>query len=205
MNEIASAILALVAIAAGQTGSPHPRRPRPGTPHLQFVKEYIRELIEDEELKANGEKELSDAQTLNEKFSAGIYFSKSTQLALRSQTAMLKGMHLNDPYDDLIPALIAFNERQIQLHQKLIDISSKFMAGPKADVDYQGMAAKVPEIRAELDNIRKGLFEAAPMVFTSLIDIKLDSQSHVSHLIITKAEKADLQDQLNILFEGCAR
>jgi hypothetical protein len=59
----------------------------------------------------------------------------------------------------------------------------------------------MPEIRAELDDARKVLFDSAPIVFMSLIDLKPDSQNHLSHLIITKAEKADLQDRLNILLK----
>ena len=55
----------------------------------------------------------------------------------------------------MIPTLIGSYQQQIDLHQKLIDISGKFMAGPKEGVDYQALAAKVPEIRAELDAIPK--------------------------------------------------
>ena len=56
----------------------------PETPHLRFVKEFARKLIEDEDRKTSGEKELGEAKTPNEQFSAGIYFRKSTQLELRS-------------------------------------------------------------------------------------------------------------------------
>jgi hypothetical protein len=188
-----------VGFAAAQNKPARTHPPTTATPHLQFVKEYVRELIEDEDLKTHAEKELNEAQTPYEKFSSGIYISKSTQLALRSQIRMLKSMRLNDPFDGLIPSLIAFNQRQIDLHQKLIDISGKFLAGPKPGVDCQALAAKVPEMRAELDDVRKALFDAAPLVFMSLVDMKPDSQNHVNHLIITKAEKADLQDRLNLL------
>jgi hypothetical protein len=60
---------------------------------------------------------------------------------------------------------------------------------------------KVPEIRAELDDARKAVFDAAALVFMTLIDQKPDSQGHVSHLLISKAEKADLQDQLDIMLK----
>jgi hypothetical protein len=192
-------LLLLAGIAAGQTK--HAPTPQHETPHLRFVKEYVRELIEDESLKATSLKELSGATTPNEKFSTDIYFSKSVQLELRSQIAILKSMHLNDPFNTLIPTLIDFYQHQIQLHQELIDISGKFLAGPKAGVNYEALAAKVPEIRAELDAIGKGAFEAAAMVFMTLIDPKPDSQNHLSHLLITKTEKADLQDQLNIILK----
>lgn len=202
MNKIAIALF-LVNIAVGQTKPAHPvRTPKPDTPHLNVVEEYVRELAEDEDLKTTGEKELSEAKTPNEQFSAGIYYSKSSQLQLRSRIRMLQSMHLNDPFDTLIPSLIAFYRDQIKLHQQLIDISDKFMAGPKEGVDYQVLAAKLPEIRAELDDSRKSVFQPAALVFMTLIDQKPDSQNHVSHLLITKAEKADLQDRLDIMLKG---
>jgi hypothetical protein len=196
-------LLLLAGIAAGQTKPAHTPTPKlkPETPHLRFVQEYVRELIEDESLRANCEKEISQATAPNERFSAGIYASKSIQLELRSQIGMLKSMRLNDPFDTLIPTLIGGYQHQIELHQELIDINGKFLAGPKEGVDYQALAAKVPEIRAELDAVGKALFEAAGLVFMTLIDPKPDSQDHVSHLLITKAEKADLQDQLNIILK----
>jgi hypothetical protein len=194
-------LLLVAGIAVGQTKPAHSPTPKPETSHLRFVKEYVRELGEDEDLKATGEKELGEAKTPNEQFLSGIYVSKSIQLELRSQIAILKSMRLNDRFDTLIPSLIAFNQRQIELHQKLIDISGKFLAGPKEGVDYQELLAKVPEIRAELDEVRKDVYEAAGFVFMTLIDLRPDSQNHVSHLLITKAEKADLQDQLDTLLK----
>jgi hypothetical protein len=202
VKKIAIALL-LVNIAVGQTKPAHPAHaPKPETPHIDVVKEYVRELIEAEALKTNGEKELSEAKTLNERFSAGIYYSKSTQLELRSEIRMLQGMHLNDPFDTLIPSLVAFYGDQIRLHQQLIDISDKFLGGPKEGVDYQALGAKVPEIRAELDDSRKSVFQAAALVFMTLIDQKPDSQGHVSHLVITRAEKAELQEQLDLMLKN---
>ena len=200
-NKALATVLLLASFEAGQTKPAHRPIPKPETPHLRFVKEFVRELIEDEDRKKSGEKELGEAKTPNEQFSAGIYFSKSTQLELRSQIAMLKSMHLKGPFGTLIPSLISSYQQQINLHQKLIDISDKFIAGPKEGVDYQALAAKVPEIRAELDDARKALFDAAALVFMSLIDMKADSQGHASHLLITKAEKADLHDQLEIMLK----
>ena len=204
MDKRALAIaLFLVSTAAGQTKPVHhARKPKPDTPHLSVVEEYVRELGEDENLKTNGEKELGEAKTVNERFSSGIYYSKSTQLELRSQIRMLQSMHLNYPFDTLIPSLIGFYQQQIDLHQNLIDISGKFLAGPKDGVDYQALAAKVPEIRAELDNSRKSVFQAAALMFVILIDQRADSQGHVSHLVITKAEKSWLQEQLDTMLKN---
>jgi hypothetical protein len=69
---------------------------KPETSHLVFVKEYIRELTEDEDLKTSLQKELASAKTPDEKISSGIYVSKSVQLELRSQIAML-AEHATEP------------------------------------------------------------------------------------------------------------
>ena len=148
-----AAFLLALGVAAGQSKPAHPTKSKPETAHLQFVKEYVRELIEDEDLKTKAEKEIGEANTPNEKLSAGIYYSKSTQLTLRSQIAMLKTMHLNGQFDVLIPSLFAYSQRQIDLNQKLINISGEFMAGPKPGVDYSALMAKMPEIRAELGRV----------------------------------------------------
>lgn len=193
----------LLTTAAAQTTQPHKAAlPKAETPHLLFVKEYVREMISDEDLKTSIGKELANAKSVNEQLSTGIYFSKSVQLELRAQIGVLKGMRLNAPYDDLTADLIALYLQEIGLHQKLIDLNTSFMEGPKPGVDYSALATKLPQIRAELENVQKGVFEAATLVFMTLIDVKPDSQGHLSHLVITKADKSDLQEQLNIMLEG---
>jgi hypothetical protein len=188
-------------VAGGQAKSHAAKPAKPETSHLSFVKEYIREITTDEELKTSVQKELSEDKTTEEHLSTGIYASKSMQLELRSQIAMLKSMRLDSPYETLIPDLVGFYQHQIELHQSLIEISTKFLAGPKPGVDYSALAAKMPQVRAELEATQKAVFEATPLVFMTLLDMKPDSQGHVSHLIITKQERSELQSDLNIILK----
>ena len=76
----------------------------------------------------------------------------------------------------------------------MIDISTAFVGGPKPGIDYDKMAAEMPKIRASLEFVDRALFEATPLVFSTLIDLRADSKNHASHLIITKAEKTKLLD-----------
>jgi hypothetical protein len=192
--------LLLVGVVIAQNKDP--ADPRPETPHLVFVKEYVRELIADEDLKTTAEKEFAQAKSPAEQFWTGIYIGKSIQLELRSQIEMLKGMQLATPYETLIPDLVALYQRQIDLYQRLNEISAKFLAGPKPGVDYSSLAAEVPEIRAELEQLQNVVFAASALVFMTLVDPKPDSQDQVSHLLITKAEKSDLEGTLAIILEG---
>jgi len=66
-------------------------------------------------------------------------------------------------------SLIGFYQRQVELHQSLIDINSKFIAGPRSGVDYPALAAKMPQIRAELEQTQKAVFEATSLIFIALI------------------------------------
>lgn len=197
-------MLLLAGVVAAQDKSPRHvgKTAKPETPHLAFVKEYIRELTADEDINVTAAKELSEAKTPDEQFSTGIYVSTSRQIELRSQIGMLKSMRLDPPYETLIPDLLAFYRQEIELNQSLIDLSSKFLAGPKPGVDYQALAAKLPQLRAELEATQKAVFEATPLIFMALIDMKADSQGHASHLIITKQERSDLQGELEILLKG---
>ena len=203
MSKKLLAMLLLAGIVAAQDKSPRHvgKIVTPETSHLAFVKEYIRELTAEEDINVSAAKELSEAKTPDEQFSTGIYVSKSRQLELLSQIGMLKSMRLDPPYETLIPGLIAFYQHEIELNQSLIDLSSKFLAGPKPGVDYQALAAKLPQLRAELEATEKAVFEATPLIFMTLIDMKPDSQGHASHLIITKQEKSDLQGDLEILLK----
>lgn len=170
------------------------------TSHLVFVTEYVRELSENENARAAAEQELSTAKTTNEFLTDAIHSSTVIQLELVTQIRMLRGMHLGSPFDALIPAIIELDQHKIALHQRMIDIAGSFLAGPKPNVDYGKMTAEMPKIRALLDETDHALFETTPLVFATLIDQKPDPHGHVSHLVITRAERDQLVNELAMDF-----
>ncbi len=178
-------------------------KPVKETPHLEFVTEYIRELSAYEEIRVKGEQENAEAQKSGDGtdvFTSAIHTDTLFQLELRSEIAQLKSMRLNDPFDSLIPNITDFYAEKIKLWQQMSDISAAFLGGPKPGVDYGQFAAEMPKLRANLDYIDQTLFQAVPVIFTTLIDMKPDSQGHTSHLIITKAERQDLIEKLDTDF-----
>jgi hypothetical protein len=108
----------------------------PETSHLAFVTEYVRELAAIEKVRASAEQEVMQATTKDEKLLSAIHGSSRIQVELRFQIDTLKGMHLNDPFDQLVPDFTVFYQHKIVLHQRLIDISSTFLGGPKPGIDY---------------------------------------------------------------------
>jgi hypothetical protein len=168
----------------------------PETSHLAFVTEYIRELAENEDTRESVEKDMQKAAKEGKtttQMLEGIHGSTLIQLRLRAQIKVLQAMRLNTPNDELIPDIIKFYEHKIALHQQMIDISTAFLGGPKANVDYGELAAEMPKIRASLEDADKTMYEnATTWAFYTLIDERTDSKNHMSHLIITRAERATL-------------
>jgi hypothetical protein len=163
---------------------------------LAFVSEYVRELAAIEILRDSSEQSLKQGSSSDE-FSNAIYSGTRMQLELRSQINVLRGMRLAPPFETLIPSLIKFYEHKIELYQKLIDISSTFLRGPRPGVDYDKLAVEIQQLRAQLDYTDNALLEAAPLIFQTLVDSRADSQNHISHLLITGSERAQLITEID--------
>ena len=58
----------------------------------------------------------------------------------------------------------------------------------------------MPEITAKLEFIDKTLFKFGSLIFALLIDPKPDSENHMSRLLITKAQRKQLADQITGAF-----
>jgi hypothetical protein len=163
-----------------------------------FVSEYVRELGAIEKIRTNAEQEIK-ANTKNI-FADCIRNSTKFQLELKSSVAMLKTIILKAPVDDLIPNLIELYEQKIALYQQLSGACSELLVGPQPNVDYGKVAAEAPKINAELEFIDEALFKATPLVFAALIDQRPDSENHLSHLVITRAERDRLVHELTLAF-----
>lgn len=178
--------------------------PKPDTPHLEFVTEYIRELSACEELREKGEKEIAqESGDPGGTLGATIHSGTLIQLELRSAIARLKAMHLNgDLADSSIRTITTAYEEKIKVWKEIVDVITKFIEGPKPGVAHGTFAAEMPRLRAQLDFIDQTLFQATPVIFYTLIDHKEDSRGHANHLIVTKAERQVLIDQLNTAFSA---
>jgi hypothetical protein len=172
------------------------------TPHLEFVTTYIHQLQNLERLRATAAEEFQGDNP--SKMAACIRNNTRYELELRSQISTLKRMQLNPPFDELPPSLADFNERKIELFQKMSAACEAFMSGmasgPKPGIDYDAITAQMPKLTAEIDYIDHAIFEATPLVFGMLISSVPDKYNHMSNLIITTAERKRLIDDINSYF-----
>ncbi len=168
---------------------------QPDTPPLELASEWVRELTAFRGILA---KYLEEKKEGNEPMMDTIRHGSRMKLELQLSINMLKGMRLNsEQFKVLLPFVIGSYQQKIALHQEVNEIAGKFIL-PKDGVDYGKLAARMPEITAALEDIDKTLFNQANTLFCMmLIDQKANSQGHCNHLLITKAERKALVDQID--------
>jgi hypothetical protein len=156
------------------------------TPHLAFVKLYIEQLEAIEEIRDAAAKELkTDPDT--QRIADCVHTMTQYQLELSTQISAMQDVHLNKPLDWLPGGLVEYNKQKLDLYKQYGDACETMLAGPKPGVDYGKIVASLPKINAQVEFIDKGIFQATPAVFGSLIEMKANSHGGADHLIITKA------------------
>jgi hypothetical protein len=183
------------------------------TPHLQVVKEYVRSLAAVYNIQETSRKEFDEINQLDENMRAQSRLMRSIKsgtkmnMELKASIGMLKGMKLHGQFDTLIPTTIDIYKQKISLHDELISMSKRmlgmlsiFSPTPKDFSDMKTMSGRMPELEAQLEYLDETLFKMMVLVFALLIDEIPDSQGHMSHLIISKAEKQELLQDIDLSF-----
>jgi len=174
------------------------------TPHYDVVAEYIRSLgaihrIQQTAIKESQDKTDNDNPT--KKMMDAIRSATRFKLELSSSIAALERIKLKEPFETLIPYTIYSYKQKKELYDKIIKISTTFLdTAPKPGVDYSKMLAIMPEITASMEYIDESIFKSMVLVFALLIDEKPDSEGHMSHLNITKAQRQKLIHDIDGLF-----
>ena len=192
---------ALLLMMAAAAVSPPKSTAKIPTPPLQFVEMYVTELSTFEELRKDAARELEEDKP--DFARACIYSGTKYDLEVGAAARTFDQMQLSNVSEQLrnVPQMFADLYRQRQrTMQNMTAICSAFAKGEQPGVDYTGLAANMPKIRAQLDFIDRTAFEASPLVFATLISDVPDTQGHASHLIITCEERKRLIEHIEGFF-----
>ena len=167
------------------------------TPAYNVVAEYIRQLAAIQEVQELSARELKAS---NNSLLDAIRGSTRIKLELSRDIETFKAMNLDPPFETLLPTVINYYRQKIELHDTLIEIASKFIAGPQTGVDYGKLTAAIPQISVLLEDIDKSLFRTAQLFCLLLVDRKPDSKGLLTHLMITTAQRKQLVKQIDSSF-----
>jgi hypothetical protein len=166
--------------------------------NLAFVTEVIREWAATERLRDVANKELEGG--VNEKMSGCIRNGTRFKLELSTQIGMLQTTKLKPPFAELPGNLAEFYKRKIELFDKMSAGCEAMLTGPKPGVDYDALTVQAPKLTAEMDFIDHSIFEASPLIFSTLIDPAPDANGKMSKLVITDAQRLKLISNINSSF-----
>lgn len=160
------------------------------TPHYDVLTEFVRELIETKNNEDIANKEFATIPQGNtqETMMSIIRNGTRARLKLSETISRLKQIHLDKPFDTLIPTLTEFYTQKLNLYNDMVATAKTFAAGPQPGVDYGKLAAHMPEITASVEYVNESIFRTTPLVFMLVISDKPDSQNHLSHLAITRKQ-----------------
>jgi len=163
------------------------------TPHYSVLSEFVRELVETKNNEVIAKSEFASIPQGNTQETMMSIIRNGTRVKLKLSETInrLKQIHLDKPYDTLIPSLTEFYTQKLNLYEDMVTTAKTFAAGPQPSVDYGKLAAHMPEITASVDYVDESIFKVTPMVFMLVISDKPDSQNHLSHLAITHKEDVD--------------
>ena len=170
------------------------------TPHFEVVSEYIRSLGAVHNIQKIAKKENEQDKEPVAKLMSAIRSSTRMKLELTASISALKAMRLKEPFENVLPNTINAYESKIELHDHLIKIAETLLGGPKPGVNFSELAAVMPKITATMEYIDESIFQSMVLVFALLIDEKPDSQGHMSHLNISKAQRQKLISNIDSYF-----
>ncbi len=194
MKRVAITLLLLLAM-------PLPARAEEDAPTqaFAFVETYIRDIGEAEHLMAQARKEL--AEVGGYPLVAMIHSSTRMGIEFRSEASILRGMRLPlaPPLADIPTQFAQLLDQKADLHESMVEVAER-MTSFQPGADYGQLAAEGAKLSARMEQTDAALFKGTPLIFAALIRGTPDAEGHMTRLVISKAERADLIRQIELEF-----
>lgn len=160
--------------------------------------EFIREIGELEAIRTTNEKEMQEA-SVDGKLLVTVHFCTQMRTELMLDVNMLHKLHFKDK--DLTYTayqLANLDQQKIGLYDETKKIAQAFISSnAKPNTDYGKLMARMPEIRAEIEDIDKSISKN----ITTLICLSLKDPKSPEWLVITKEQEEQLISELEGNFD----
>ena len=141
------------------------------TTRLEVVREFIQELEVTHDLQVNATADNNVSQDTSDPAAANraslansVRHGTAAKLQLRTNVARLGAMKFTEkPYEQVIPTMVHWNRVKISLFDEMTASAKTFLIGPKPNVDYGKLAARMPEITAEMEFAEESISAYGPI------------------------------------------
>ena len=200
MDRTADAVTVYGASCASVQSEPLPGNAQK-TARIALVQEFVRELEVIHRLQVTAEKEVAQDSSTSGKLMTSIRVSSRTLFEMNDSINRLNIIKVDGTWAEFRDMLKQFHQHRIGIVQELNRMAKMLLAGPEPGVNYGKLAARAPELTAQVELIDKSIFTMSEAMFEALVDdARVAADGNLHHLLLTKKERASMVQLIDKMF-----
>ena len=171
------------------------------TARIAFVREFVREIEVLYRLQETAKKEFAEDPSTNGKMMTSIRVGTRTMLEMTDSINRLNMIAVDANWAKFRDLLKQMHQQRIALVQEVTETSKTFLKGPEPGVNYGALAARAPELTAQIEDIDKSVFTMSKAIFFALVDEgRNGADGKLHHLIMTRKERTEMVQLIDKIF-----
>ena len=193
-------VIAYAASCASVQSQPSPGNAQK-TARIALAGEFVRELEVLYRLQETAKKELAEDSSANGKIMTSIRVGTRTLFEMNESINRLNIIKVDGQWAEFRDMLAQLHQQRIVTVQEMNQIGKALLSGPEPGVNYGKLAARAPELTAQVEEIDKIIFTMAqPMFFALVDDARVGADGNLHHLILTKKDRTSMVQLIDKIF-----
>jgi hypothetical protein len=172
------------------------------TARIALVREFVREMEVLYRLQETAKKELAEDSSTAGKLTTSIRVGTRTLFEMQESVSRLDTIGLDTRWGEFRDLLKSFHDQRMLDVREMNQMSKAMLSGPEPGVNYGAMAARAPELTAQVEQIDKTMFTMSQPLFLALVDEgRVEAaDGNLHHLILNKKDRAGVVHAIDTAF-----
>jgi hypothetical protein len=171
------------------------------TARIALVREFVREMEVLYRLQETAKKELAEDSSTAGKLTTSIRVGTRTLFEMQESVSRLDTIGLDTRWGEFRDLLKSFHDQRMLDVREMNQMSKAMLSGPEPGVNYGAMAARAPELTAQVEQIDKTMFTMSQPLFLALVDEgRVEADGNLHHFILNKKDRADMVHTIDTAF-----
>jgi hypothetical protein len=176
-------------------------QPSQNCARIALAREFVRELEILYRLQETAKKEFAEDSSGPGRLMTGIRVGTRTIFEMNESINRLNLIEVDAEWATFRDFLKHFHQERIVSVQEMNRGAKTLLAGPEPGVNYGKLAARAPELAAQMEEIDKNIFTIAQAIFFALVDdARVGADGNLHHLILTKKDRTSMVQLIDKIF-----
>jgi hypothetical protein len=168
---------------------------------VALAQEFVREMEVLYRLQETAKKEFAEDSSDNGRLMTGIRVGSRTLFEMNESIGRLSRINLDAEWTKFRDLLQRAHQQRMETVQELNLGAKMVLAGPEPGVNYGKLAARAPELTAQIEQIDKSMFTMAQAMFFALVDEdRVGADGKLHHLLLTKKDRINMVQLIDKMF-----